>query len=356
MLPGALVMLVAGPFAGVLVRRFGGKVPLSLGAFVSAAGLLLMALDHGTQAAMVAWNIVLSLGIGLAFAAMPNLIFDAVPQSETGEATGFNTLVRSVGASLGSQIAAAILTASVAVGAVLPSGDGYTAAFLVSACVATVAAIVALLIPRVRTPEPRPGRAPRRRGWRTPSDERAPPAPAPTPSATTSGVIAAASEVLAEKGVDGARARDRRAGRRRQGHRLPLLPDQGPPDLGGGRRAAALVHRSRPRGGAAARRLGGVRGAAVRLRRAPGRRLHVLGRALARVGAARGRPGARGDARRDRRADGPRAGRGQDAPGRDSRDVKVLFAGVAQVLRADGNRDPAEWRRYAALVADAMRA
>ena len=64
-----------------------------------------MGLDHGTQGAMVAWNIVLSIGIGLAFAAMPNLIFDAVPQSETGEATGFNTLVRSVGASLGSQIA-----------------------------------------------------------------------------------------------------------------------------------------------------------------------------------------------------------------------------------------------------------
>jgi EmrB/QacA subfamily drug resistance transporter len=160
MLPGALVMLVAGPFAGVLVRRFGGKVPLSLGAFISAAGLLLMAIDHGTQAAMVAWNLVLSLGIGLAFAAMPNLIFDAVPQSETGEATGFNTLVRSVGASLGSQIAAAILTASVAVGAVLPSGDGYTTAFLVSACVATVAAIVALLIPRVGDPEPAPVRAP----------------------------------------------------------------------------------------------------------------------------------------------------------------------------------------------------
>jgi len=158
MLPGALVMLVAGPVAGQLVRRFGGKVPLSLGAFVSAVGLLMMAVDHGTQGAMVAWNIVLSIGIGLAFAAMPNLIFDAVPQSETGEATGFNTLVRSVGASLGSQIAAAVLTGSVVAGAVLPSGDGYTTAFLISAAVATVAGLVALAIPRVR--EPAPVRAP----------------------------------------------------------------------------------------------------------------------------------------------------------------------------------------------------
>jgi sugar phosphate permease len=80
---------------------------------------------------------------------MPNLIFDAVPQSETGEATGFNTLVRSVGASLGSQISAAILTDSVVAGAVLPSDDGYTTAFLVSAAIAVVAALVSLAIPRV---------------------------------------------------------------------------------------------------------------------------------------------------------------------------------------------------------------
>ena len=39
-----------------------------------------------------------------------------------------------------------------------------------------------------------------------------------------------------------------------------------------------------------------------------------------------------------------------------SEDVRVLFAGMARRLRADGNRDPAAWRRYAGLVADAMRA
>jgi EmrB/QacA subfamily drug resistance transporter len=163
MLPGALMMLVAGPFAGVLVRRFGGKLPLAVGAFISAAALAAMGLDHGTQGAMIAWNIVLSIGIGLAFAAMPNLIFDAVPMSETGEATGFNTLVRSVGASLGSQISAAILTGSVIAGSVLPSDDGYTTAFLVSAAIATVAALVSLAIPRAGDHAPVAARSPIRR-------------------------------------------------------------------------------------------------------------------------------------------------------------------------------------------------
>ena len=41
---------------------------------------------------------------------MPNLIIEAVPPSQTGEATGFNALVRSVGASVGTQVTATILT------------------------------------------------------------------------------------------------------------------------------------------------------------------------------------------------------------------------------------------------------
>ena len=44
-----------------------------------------------------------------------------------------------------------------------------------------------------------------------------------------------------------------------------------------------------------------------------------------------------------------RAGVGE--PGR-----AMLFAGVSQMLRAEGNRDPAAWRHYAELVANAMRA
>src|SRR4051812_39879482 len=163
MLPGALVMLVAGPFSGRLTRIYGAKLPLVAGALIAALGLFLMGVDHGSRGAMVAWNLILSLGIGLAFAALPNLIFDAVPQSETGEATGFNTLVRSVGASLGSQISAAILTASVVAGTLLPSNDGYTTAFLVSSAIAMVAAIVSLAIPRTGDAVPvaaRPSHAP----------------------------------------------------------------------------------------------------------------------------------------------------------------------------------------------------
>jgi AcrR family transcriptional regulator len=37
-------------------------------------------------------------------------------------------------------------------------------------------------------------------------------------------------------------------------------------------------------------------------------------------------------------------------------DLRVLWGGAARLLAADGVDDPAEWRRYAALVLDALRA
>ena len=149
MVPGALVMLVAGPLSGVLGTRFGSRLPLALGALITAFGLTMMALAHGSQGAMVLWNLVMSIGIGLAFAAMPNLIVEAVSAEETGQATGVNTLVRSVGASLGSQVSAAVLAGSVVAGG-LPTDAGYTNAFLVGAGVALAAAITAFLIPSRR--------------------------------------------------------------------------------------------------------------------------------------------------------------------------------------------------------------
>jgi MFS family permease len=91
---------------------------------------------------------VMSTGIGLAFAAMANLIVEAVPPAQTGEATGINTLSRSVGASIGSQVSAAILAGSAIAGSAVPTDDGFTAAFLVSAAVAALSAGIAVAIPR----------------------------------------------------------------------------------------------------------------------------------------------------------------------------------------------------------------
>jgi EmrB/QacA subfamily drug resistance transporter len=148
MLPGAVMMLFTGPISGALGTRFGSKLPLAIGAAVTSAGLFGLGLDHTSQLAVIVWSFVMSTGIGLAFAAMANLIVEAVPPAQTGEATGINTLTRSVGASIGSQVSAAILAGSAVAGSAVPTDDGFTAAFLVSAGVAAIAACIAVMIPR----------------------------------------------------------------------------------------------------------------------------------------------------------------------------------------------------------------
>jgi EmrB/QacA subfamily drug resistance transporter len=148
LLPGCLAMLALGPLSGIIGTRFGNKVPLTIGGFVTALGLGLLSVAHGTQLEVVAFALLMSAGIGLAFAAMPNLIIESVPPHQTGEATGFNALVRSVGASLGSQVSATILAASAVVG--VATDSGFSQAFAVSAVIAACAGSVALLIPRAR--------------------------------------------------------------------------------------------------------------------------------------------------------------------------------------------------------------
>ncbi|HEY8583906.1 MAG TPA: MFS transporter [Capillimicrobium sp.] len=148
LLPSSIVMLLVGPLSGLMATRLGAKVPLALGSLVSGAAFALLALNHGSEGALILGTVVMAVGMGLAFAAMPNLIVEAVPQAKTGEATGFNALVRSVGASLGSQVTASVIAGSAVAGSVVPTDDGFVQAFFIASGVAVLAGIAAALIPR----------------------------------------------------------------------------------------------------------------------------------------------------------------------------------------------------------------
>jgi EmrB/QacA subfamily drug resistance transporter len=148
LVPGSLLMLVLGPFSGIVGSKLGNKVPLAIGGFLTAAGLALLSVAHETRLEVIAFSTVMCAGIGFAYAAMPNLIIEAVPPRQTGEATGFNALIRSVGGSLGSQIAATLLASSAVAG--VATDSGYSDAFAISAGVGICAGVVALLIPRAK--------------------------------------------------------------------------------------------------------------------------------------------------------------------------------------------------------------
>jgi MFS family permease len=152
MAPGGLMMLFAAPIVGRVSERIGARLPLAVGSMLAAAGLLGMALAHDSALLIVLWGMILNVGIGCAFAALPNLVISAVEPHETGEATGVNMIARNVGAALGGQVAASIVAGHVATGG-LPANRGFELAFLMSAGVALLAGVCGLLIPPVRRDE-----------------------------------------------------------------------------------------------------------------------------------------------------------------------------------------------------------
>jgi EmrB/QacA subfamily drug resistance transporter len=153
MVPSTVMMLVAGSLAGRLEHRFGSKPLLVAGAFATAASFAVLAFAHHARIDIYLGSTLLGIGIGLAFAALANLIVEAVPPDQTGVATGVNTIARSLGGALGSQVVASLLAGSVVGAASLPSESGFTLSFALASGLLLLSAGFALAIPSRRRAE-----------------------------------------------------------------------------------------------------------------------------------------------------------------------------------------------------------
>jgi EmrB/QacA subfamily drug resistance transporter len=165
MVPMAVTMLIASPLAGRIGAALGWKLPLVLACLIGMVGFVIYAAAHDTEWAMYVGSAVLGVGVGFAFAALANLVVSAVDRSQTGEATGINTIMRTIGGSLGAQIAASLVAAKTIPGTLVPAESGYTTAFVMSAIALGVATIAALAGPgklwsKATAPAPVPAPAP----------------------------------------------------------------------------------------------------------------------------------------------------------------------------------------------------
>jgi EmrB/QacA subfamily drug resistance transporter len=147
MVPMTATMLLAGAAAGRIELRFGSRLALLAGTIATAAAFLVLTLAHATHGEFVVAGLLMGAGIGLAFAALPNLIVEAVPPEQTGIATGINTIARTIGGAFGTQIAGTVIAASVVLGS-RPHERGFTEAFAIITALLVLAALAALAIPR----------------------------------------------------------------------------------------------------------------------------------------------------------------------------------------------------------------
>jgi EmrB/QacA subfamily drug resistance transporter len=149
LLPSTIAMLLVGAQTGRLERRFGSKPPLLAGAALTMAAYVLLAFARSERFEIYLAALLLGAGIGLAFAAMVNLIIENVGPGETGIATGMNTVTRTVGGAFGGAVVASVLAQDLAASG-FPSSHGYTVAFTVCAIALALGVGVGLAIPQRR--------------------------------------------------------------------------------------------------------------------------------------------------------------------------------------------------------------
>jgi MFS family permease len=145
LLPCALVMGALGTVAGKVAKRFGSKTALIVGAGISALAFVWLFIAHRHPYDFLVGATVLGIGIGLAFAALGNLIVQAVPSTQTGVASGMNTVMRTLGGALGGQLSATFIVDNQAHG--LPSVTGFTDTFLLATVFLIVCVVASGLVP-----------------------------------------------------------------------------------------------------------------------------------------------------------------------------------------------------------------
>jgi MFS family permease len=164
--PGGLIMMAVSPLGARLSDARGPKVTLFVGTLVIAAGYGASLPLLGSSWGLLIVTCVCSLGVALAYGAMPALIMGAVPTFETASANSFNTLMRAIGTTTSAAVVGVLLASTTTQlgGHPMPAEGGFRIGMLIGCGVAILAAVITLAIPG-------------RRAESHPHKERDPPAP-----------------------------------------------------------------------------------------------------------------------------------------------------------------------------------
>jgi EmrB/QacA subfamily drug resistance transporter len=154
--PGAIMLLIAAPFAGAIVKRRGAKLPLVIGALILAASFYYFYAFHATQPQIVLGVLISFVGVAFILVTTVNIIIQSVEQTQTGIATGIMTIFRTVGGAVGPVITGVYLaqyttlipksTPSGLMMIAIPSDTAFNYIFLTALGISVIGVLVTLLI------------------------------------------------------------------------------------------------------------------------------------------------------------------------------------------------------------------
>ena len=150
LLPSTLGMIVLGLYAGRISQRFGSRAALLCGTAFTTASFGLLTVAHSRPYELLIAAGLLGIGVGLAFAALGNLIVQSVTAEQTGVASGMNTVMRTLGGALGGQLSATFIASHMAHGH--PTVTGFSETFLMATGFLLVCLLAGVLVPKRSAP------------------------------------------------------------------------------------------------------------------------------------------------------------------------------------------------------------
>lgn len=148
MIPMGLGMLVFSPVSARLSARRGAHITLLTGASIMFAGNVGETLLPGNLVVLLCVLMSLSIGAALCFSAMPTLIMNWVPVTETASANSLNALLRTIGTSSCAAIGGTLLAAfTIDVGGrPVASSTGFVLTYWIAAGASLAAAGLAVAV------------------------------------------------------------------------------------------------------------------------------------------------------------------------------------------------------------------
>jgi MFS family permease len=142
-LPLTATVFIVTRWVPALVARFGARIPLVVGGVLVAASFLLWAPlnEDASYVAVVIPLFIHALGVALIFTAGTLTTMSAVPEADTGSASGMLQMAQQVGGSVGIAVAVSVYASGAIEGQFLP---GFAGAMYAGAGLAVVATIVAI--------------------------------------------------------------------------------------------------------------------------------------------------------------------------------------------------------------------
>ena len=155
--PQGGMIVVGGALVGLLVgRNVRPRLLMTIGMALVVAGFLLTSLLHDDKALLILFAVITGTGLGIAYAAVPNLLIEAVPPQLQASTSSFANTFQTISAAAMPVVVFAVLNNSYIApipralthGATLYTDKGFQVAFQIGAAIAAVGVVAAVLLPR----------------------------------------------------------------------------------------------------------------------------------------------------------------------------------------------------------------